>query len=809
MKINKIYLGAAALLLLAGCDDDWNEDNLDGFQEGVEMNDVKNVEYTLTDADYATIADNKTNKSIAEAEGLSDELKALKKNKYFTENISAAKFLPAWLAKNYPTADDKSAVKVTYTKYVGQPEYLSAFEGAKTYEVNTADYTSVWEDKKVQAQYLTPKTVSKLPGILKNAKPEAKAGDVVVANYNYSQTEPSISIGGGDDKVEVAGPWKQIAIPALPTGNSWTWVNAGDIDLSAYAGKKIQIGFTYKSDGTDKGTATYDVTNIKVTSKGAAVFEENFATSLGDCTVEGELPEDLKFVWTNKAYGDKTYARASAFANGTRYAVNATLVTPVIELKGASTLNYDHELNFFKLGADKIADFVTLSVREITEMDKDQASKPYYAPTTSIVEGAKYLFATNVDGVWKTGTPAAVDGKSFGYIKTTDIEGDVIAANEEVNGLVFVFKKTATGYSIQDVANGRFYGADLSTYTSFQMSDKYLEPTEKKSFDWTVEAQADGSMKFTNVLSKKVIQFSSKFKNFNAGEKVEGPLPCLMQYTEAKAMSRAIPQVSYNASDVYTFDGSAWKAFRQEGVNVQVIDPEIYNVIGKDYIGNASEILPTYMEKHNPYAQDGEKVALVYLAKDQEVKAKQLEYTEGAWVITSHVTTTVDQFVRAKGVWNFDPSVTVNLLVKGDLTKLYYQTATDWVWENIDVPAGCTKKGEGYVTSYGNNEYYTGCSAHYSNVDWRAGKAIAQNPKAYEGMSDTEIVDKMKEQFIEVMKPVLEQLHPEAKPVEGVEVLYTLNFIVYTGANENWTVSYKVTAPGQFEYVADSLSKMN
>ena len=32
MKINKWLYMSAALLVLAGCDDDWNEDKLDGFK---------------------------------------------------------------------------------------------------------------------------------------------------------------------------------------------------------------------------------------------------------------------------------------------------------------------------------------------------------------------------------------------------------------------------------------------------------------------------------------------------------------------------------------------------------------------------------------------------------------------------------------------------------------------------------------------------------------------------------------------------------------------------------------------------------
>ena len=55
------------------------------------------------------------------------------------------------------------------------------------------------------------------------------------------------------------------------------------------------------------------------------------------------------------------------------------------------------------------------------------------------------------------------------------------------------------------------------------------------------------------------------------------------------------------------------------------------------------------------------------------------------------------------------------------------------------------------------------------------------------------------------MKAALEAIHPDAVPVEGVDVTYTINYVVYTGARTNWTIQYKVTAPGTFEYVTDSM----
>ena len=77
----------------------------------------------------------------------------------------------------------------------------------------------------------------------------------------------------------------------------------------------------------------------------------------------------------------------------------------------------------------------------------------------------------------------------------------------------------------------------------------------------------------------------------------------------------------------------------------------------------------------------------------------------------------------------------------------------------------------------------------------------------YESMADADIVALLQKRFVEVMGEVLASLNPDAKMVDGVDVFYTINFGVYTGTAENWTVVYKLVADGKFEYVEGSLAK--
>ena len=164
------------------------------------------------------------------------------------------------------------------------------------------------------------------------------------------------------------------------------------------------------------------------------------------------------------------------------------------------------------------------------------------------------------------------------------------------------------------------------------------------------------------------------------------------------------------------------------------------------------------------------------------------------------------QFVKLDGKWMFDPNVTITLPSgRGqELSATYYQACVDWVYENIDVPLGSTgiKSGIGYVTSYGNNEYYSGTSAYQNNVDLRAASARAQYPKGYEGMSDEEVVALMKKRFCEeVMPGALSKLYPEARPFEGMQVVYTITFGVYTGSAATYTAKWEVVGPAQFKFL--------
>ncbi len=155
-------------------------------------------------------------------------------------------------------------------------------------------------------------------------------------------------------------------------------------------------------------------------------------------------------------------------------------------------------------------------------------------------------------------------------------------------------------------------------------------------------------------------------------------------------------------------------------------------------------------------------MAYLYYAGDETKYAcsQQYTFTGTDWIDSigsNGVTTVTSQFVLRDGKWQLDPSVTLTLP----------QAATSRQARLSSSPAstGCSTMfpdGAKYVTSYGNNDYYTGASAYQGNFDFRASSAKTQCPDVYGSMSDEEVVRTEQMHFEREVGPgVLAQLYPE------------------------------------------------
>ncbi len=81
------------------------------------------------------------------------------------------------------------------------------------------------------------------------------------SDVNKAKTEATVAVR------EVGSTtWTTLTIPNYPTTMSWNIENTGDIDLSAFVGKDVQIGFHYTSTATKAGT--WEIKNVVVKTDG-------------------------------------------------------------------------------------------------------------------------------------------------------------------------------------------------------------------------------------------------------------------------------------------------------------------------------------------------------------------------------------------------------------------------------------------------------------------------------------------------------------------------------------------------------------
>ena len=355
---------------------------------------------------------------------------------------------------------------------------------------------------------------------------------------------------------------------------------------------------------------------------------------------------------------------------------------------------------------------------------------------------------------------------------------------------------------------------DLSAYTPEQIAAaKWVDITEGLN----IPVPEGKYGKLENVYQKDLSEFAGKkvYIAFRYNGNGEANATTTVQVDNVLIKSEGSgdsENVTYPATGVYEYDGDTWK----ENNEVYTMTKSDFNAMGNsqdNFSGSmkADDYLPLFLANKYPYAQENDNQVVVYKyssKKNTSVRADEYVFNGDVWSKAPKTETLKDQFVLSEGVWNFDPSTVIELLPsKNETSVLYYQTATDWVWENIDLPLGAQKKGDGYVSHYGNNEYYSGCSAHYCNVDMRADKARGQYAKGYEGMNDEQVVEAMQKHLVEVMKATLETLHSDVAPIDGIEVIFTIKMGVYTGiqlTDCNYEMKYKVVAPGTFEYVEGS-----
>lgn len=352
--------------------------------------------------------------------------------------------------------------------------------------------------------------------------------------------------------------------------------------------------------------------------------------------------------------------------------------------------------------------------------------------------------------------------------------------------------------------------------TNFDGKDASKATWEEITADFTIP-QTDKYAGFASAGEASLASYAGKKVYIGFKYVGEGPkLKTTTYQIDNVVIGKDIPKV-VNTTDrfaFYNYTGKKWEAFKNKA-NVFCLTQEEYAAMGAPGVKSAfssankpEAYLPSFLNQKYAYpmANDSAVVVYNYLSDKNVMSTEAEEYvysaTNKCWEVNSRIIPMTRQYAFDGSEWMFDPSMNVILSTsKSDkATSAFYQAITDWVKEN---------KGTDYVTSYGNNDYYYGGSAYQNNFDFRTAKWREQYAAAYADLTDAELTALMMSRLEEAFIPGLKASYPDAAPVDGVHVFYSVTFSIYDGSStKQWTIKYEVTGNAEFTYVKDSLQEI-
>lgn len=753
----KIILSALAIAsVLTACDDDYMKQFED---QDANITDVKNLTMTLENSDYSSIASNATN--IAKALELDPEnqtyvemLKQVGKQYYFTDDIAGEDYIPAYLMAKYPNADQKSKFTVTYKKFKKTSSYLADFANISSYQLSGSDYEGVWGDK-VKASFLTPQTLNRIPGILKENMSGAAEGTMCVVNYAYSDVEPSIGGGTKEEespytkiseviatgagvestiKAEVVGTYAKGILVSDGTGSVLVYPN----NMPNYSvGDSVIVTGTTASYG---GLLQYPNTSTITRSGKSESFNYPKAQTMDAAALNDWMKSPVvKYAKVTGKLSITTNSKGATYYNVVIDGVNGQgsisypmtgIVDPALNGKDVDIIGYligvtGKDTKYANImmtsicekGGTMLTPIGVLATSAAGEHKAEGVVIAKYARGFLLSDGTGKMLVYNFKGYdVEIGDVVAVDGKTslysgliqFNSPKVTKLERTAKVSQpvaQELTAADFTSYVTAPYYAYVT------YTGKLSITTNDKGATYYNVAIDGTS------AQGSISFPLTGVVSPdlkgKTVTVTGYAFGQSSGKFLNTMITTIAEATPAKAKIafRAGANVQPNASVLYRLEGTEWKAYTNDDVKVAVLSPKDYEELGSVTVGDPANALPIYLAKKFPYLVDESMAVVVYAKSNDAMAAKEFSLSNGVWAPATNYTMETAVFVKdgdeisANISTHFDNSLindegglkAQNTELTGDLTYIWKNNNYGWVasaYKN-----GTTLKSESWLVT--------------------------------------------------------------------------------------------------------------
>ena len=635
-----LFISTALLASLTACDDYNDQFNLDS-----QISDVKKgVAIKLAAADYATIANNATNKEIALSKDPENgtyvaALEAIGKNRYFASKTEAEWFLPAFITEKYPQADAGSRFSVSYNMYKEPSTYLADFKNLKEYTLSNTDYRNVWGET-ASATYLSPSTLKKLPEVLSGAVSNPAEGDMMVVNYAYSEFEPS---AGGCSVVPMV--YQKVTSFDGEAGN---YVIAAKADDGNY--------YPFGKLSNESKESAYMYPDPITVSENGVISQDDGAEQV--MAIEAtENGYNLKNAWGQYLYQNATYdgfyVSSSKPTEAGEWSIspNSDGTFVLKNIARDKTVKLTLYKDSYSYGCYADSKYTYFSDPMNKESDK------FTIKDVKLPEGSTYVWKIDSYGYYKGS--AFVNNKNLAsesYVVSSEIDlskatAPVLSFNLAIN---FLNGNKATDFFTVRVSSN--YTGDVAGATWTDLT----YDASKVGSSWTFTNQSIDLSQFKG--QKIVIAYGYKstdkcaptveLKNSSVKEKSYWDV-CLFKEVPENEVAAAMMRMTRasgayaNSSALYVYSDGAWVEYNKEDVNVLVADPKFYAEIGTDYVSKPSVIFPVYLAQKFPYAVKGEQVAVVY-KKTADSNPIVEEYTlNGTWAASTNYSTRTTIFEKA------------------------------------------------------------------------------------------------------------------------------------------------------------------